>query len=380
MNFIETEIKLDGTTTTPEGYLIIPAIITKAGVYPYPEYGTVEAKLPEDLFNPKSLATLENLIITREHPKTQTKLLDASTAAMYQKGFTISKAEIVNTDELKITLKIIDKELIQEIQQGLKKYISLGSIAPTIDEIGEYKGKKYNKRQVNIKYNHIAITAYPRVGEVARVVLDSKEIISENKETLRKMAHIQLGKVNIEVDDKVATTITSYIEKLDTKLDSLQSENQTLSKQLDVKTKENEGLAEKATKLDSLDIEAIVNKRVAEKSKLAETAKRFIKDLKLDSYATDKDLKVAIIKSKAPTFDEKNKDEKEIQVRLDSILEIFADFDVNKSDTPNPSPIPNLTGRFGNPPNAQPKLDSFEEQYKKAEKERNMLITERKGA
>lgn len=379
MNFIETEIKLDGVTTTPEGYLIIPAIITKAGVYPYPEYGTVEAKLPEDLFDPKSLATLENLIITREHPPTASKLLDASTAVMYQKGFTISKAEIVNGDELKIILKIIDKELIIEIQQGLKKYISLGAVAPTINEIGEYKGKKYNKRQVNIKYNHIAITAYPRVGEVARIVLDSNQIISENKEKLRKMAHIQLGKVNIEVDDKVATTITDYVEKLETKLDSLSTENLNIAKQLDLKTKENETLQEKATKLDSMNIDDLVNKRVAEKSKLAEIAKRFIKDVKLDSYATDKDLKVAIIKTKAPTFDEKNKDDKEIQVRLDSILDIFADYDVNKSDSPSPSPIPNLTGRFPNQPTPQAKLDSFEELYKKAEKERNMLITERKG-
>jgi len=350
MKTTDIEIRLDATQLTPEGYLDVEAIVAKAGVYPYPEHGTVEAKLDSDLFADKSLKTLEHALVVDEHPFTQNRLLDSNTATMYSKGFSISKPERIsksNGDELKIRFRIIDKKLVNEVLNKTKRFISLGSLSTPVKRVGEFLGKIYDTVQENITYNHIAITKNPRLGNAVRIILDSNQEIFENidnfdkKGEVKKMAQITLGKVSVEVPDTSVSVINGFVGSLQSRIDSLDKQSLEDAKKLDVANKEIETLKVKATRLDSLNI----NEMVAKRSDLIEKAKKFVKEIKLDSKSDtfEKDLMVQVIKSKNPDFNPENLSNDNIQGRFDSIVETFGKDATPPEDQEN---IKNTQGRF----------------------------------
>jgi hypothetical protein len=56
---------------TPEGFLRIPAAVTRVGVFNYkqPDGSVIrELRLPEEVFNPDSLSSLKSIPITNDHP------------------------------------------------------------------------------------------------------------------------------------------------------------------------------------------------------------------------------------------------------------------------------------------------------------------------
>ena len=354
MKTTDVEIRLDATQLTPEGYLDVEAIIAKAGVYPYPEHGTVEAKLDSELFHEKSLKTLEHALVVDEHPFTFNGLVDSETATMYSKGFSISKPERIsksNGDELKIRFRILDKTLVNEVLNKVKRYISLGSQSVPVKRVGEFLGKVYDTVQTCITYNHIAITKNPRLGKAIKIILDSNQEIFENidnfdkndnkKGEVKKMAQITLGNVSVEVPDGSVPAITGYIGNLQSRIDSLDKQSLEDAKKLDVANKSIEDLNKKVVKLDSFNLNEMVAKRI----ELIEKAKKFKKEIKLDSNPDtfEKDLMVQVIQSKNPDFNPKDIPIDKIEGRFDSIVENFGKDATPPEDAKN---IRNTQGRF----------------------------------
>lgn len=317
---ITTEIRCDANKTA-EGYLIARATIAKTGVFYYANSGKYEAKLPGDLFNPESLKTLKNLPIVSEHPNTFNGTIDAYTAVNHIKGYTVDGAKIIDNKELEITLQIIDADLIDEIETGKRSYISLGMITDLIDETGNYEGKQYQIRQTNIRYNHIAVTSSPRLGEDMKIRLDSNIDIIESREEKKKMAKLNLDGIELEIEDSKAPIVQGYMEKQKVKLDSLASESKTLSEQVLKLENEKKVLSEKAVKLDSLDVSALVSERLELVSKAEKVLGKGKVDIKLDS----KDIIGKVVKSKFPNFDLSKASNDTLQARFDSIIELSVD-------------------------------------------------------
>lgn len=163
--------KDDRTYFTEEGYLVDHPILTSCGIFEYtnPD-GSIrrELRLPEHVFNEKSLATYKGkpIIITHEAGIVSKDNVDKEQIGTiltngYQDGEDV-RAEIIihNTDAMK--------------DSGLKE-LSLGYNLDLVEEPGTYNGEPYDAIQTNIVINHLALVASARAGEQARLNIDGSD-------------------------------------------------------------------------------------------------------------------------------------------------------------------------------------------------------------
>nr|WP_304956404.1 DUF2213 domain-containing protein [uncultured Acetatifactor sp.] len=163
--------KDDRTYFTEEGYLVDHPILTSCGIFEYtnPD-GSIrrELRLPEHVFNGKSLATYKGkpIIITHEAGIVSKDNVDKEQIGTiltngYQDGEDV-RAEIIihNTDAMK--------------DSGLKE-LSLGYNLDLVEEPGTYNGEPYDAIQTNIVINHLALVASARAGEQARLNIDGSD-------------------------------------------------------------------------------------------------------------------------------------------------------------------------------------------------------------
>ena len=164
-------IAVDETYYTKEGFLIDHPIVTTVGIFEYmnPDGSTRrELRLPEEVFNPDSLASYEGkpIIITHNageitKENVEEKIIGTILSKAYQDGDNVrAKIVIHDTDKMK--------------QSGLRE-LSLG-YGLTLDETpGEWNGHPYDAIQRDIKINHLALVSAARAGEQARLNIDGKE-------------------------------------------------------------------------------------------------------------------------------------------------------------------------------------------------------------
>lgn len=161
----------DKTYFTEEGYLVDHPILTSCGIFEYtnPD-GSIrrELRLPEHVFNEKSLATYKGkpIIITHEAGIVSKDNVDREQIGTiltngYQDGEDV-RAEIIihNTDAMK--------------ECGLKE-LSLGYNLDLVEKPGTYNGEPYDAIQTNIVINHLALVASARAGEQARLNIDGSD-------------------------------------------------------------------------------------------------------------------------------------------------------------------------------------------------------------
>lgn len=329
---INVPVRLDSTNHeyTKEGFLVVRnVVVSKAGVYFYASDDRYEAKLPDDLSNPDSLKTLEACPVVTEHPPKDTvavietngyqklyeRMIDSENATWYTKGFTIDKPVFEN-NELKISIKILDLDLIKEIKSGARSYISLGFICDFIPEVGLFDGQKYTYRQVNIKYNHVAVVSNPRVGEATKIRLDSSDNViyeSNQREKKKKMALINLnGKFAVDVDDNHVSVANAFLSENQARIDSLENENKDLAKKVGELETQSKALQEKAVRLDSIERDTFISK-----------VEKLLGKGRVDSKASDRDLMIEAVKTKFSSFNGVGQSDDYVRSRFDSIIELI---------------------------------------------------------
>lgn len=157
---------------TKEGYLRCEGLISRAGNVQ--EYTQADGKIqreyrpPEEVFSPESLASLDGLPFTKEHPPT---LLDALTAKQYAVGAVANPRK--EGDYVAARIIVYDADMIAAMQMG-KQELSVGydcELDPTPGVTSD--GEVYDVVQRNIVGNHVAGVDSARAGEKARVRLDS---------------------------------------------------------------------------------------------------------------------------------------------------------------------------------------------------------------
>jgi hypothetical protein len=168
-------------TTTPQGFLLVPGFATRTGVFPYMDgNGDIRRELrhPDDVFDPKSLATLKYAPVTLEHPPVT---VSPENAAQYSKGHTTERVE-VNREMVDVDLIVEHQDAIDAVQKGGIRELSSGYIADIVEEEGTYNGAPYNFRQINIRYNHLAMVRKGRAGPEVRMRLDAADAVMRNDE------------------------------------------------------------------------------------------------------------------------------------------------------------------------------------------------------
>jgi hypothetical protein len=294
---------------TPDGSRMLGrATVTNIGVFRYPQAdGTVmlELRHPDDVFDPASLASLEGLPLTNDHPSTGVNPENF-------KFHTVGSVFSPRNDAYHVTagLAIADKQAMADVQSG-KRALSCGYDCELVPYTDGYMGMPTTHRQKRIRYNHVAIVDMGRAGPAAKLRMDSTTFHSTEPSKGTNMKKIRLdhaaGGAEAEVEDLVAVEIGAL--KNDTvavqgKLDAALVD--VTAKQAALDAAEGKVAALEATKtelegklagsLTADAVEALVQSRVA----LLNTAKGF--GIKVEDSWTDRKIRESVVSMAFPTI------------------------------------------------------------------------------
>lgn len=162
---------------TGSGALVVPARVTRVGVFVYREAdGTErrEARLPEEVFSRDAMASLEAAPLTFEHPA-------RPVSPETWKAVSVGSVDDPEVDGIYVSAEVIvsDAEAIAQVEAKAIRELSCGYDADFDPTPGEYLGEKYDGIQRNIRYNHVALTAKGRAGPEVRLLIDSEEKMDE---------------------------------------------------------------------------------------------------------------------------------------------------------------------------------------------------------
>lgn len=164
-------VPLSATYWTREGYLKDEPIVTSVGIFEYlNDDGSKrrELRLPEEVFDPASLASYEGkpIIITHDAGEVdknnvQQEIIGTILSPGIQDGEDVrARVVIHNTDAMK--------------RSGLKE-LSLGYSLDLDETPGVWNGQPYDAIQRNIRINHLALVQSARAGEQARLNIDGRD-------------------------------------------------------------------------------------------------------------------------------------------------------------------------------------------------------------
>lgn len=327
--------KFDEMETTQEGWIRVPAYVTRTGVFPYRKAdGSVvrELRLPEEVFKPESMKSLRLVPVTNNHPR---ELITSKDAKQYIVGAT---GEVVDKEDkfLKTSVTVYDEETINDIKNG-KVEVSCGYESELEESPGVYEGEEYDVIQRNIRYNHLAIVKKGRAGPDVKLRLDSDSAILDegvaNKKEI-KMEKISIAGKEFECSPELAAAIKGLMasqSEMDGKMGEMQKsldafkpkeqEMKQMAEQKDMLQAKCDSLEEKLkAKMDSADpskVQELVKKRL---SVMTIATKVLPKETKLDEMS-ELDIMKEVVKAKAPSASLEGKSETYIQVRFDSISE-----------------------------------------------------------
>lgn len=334
-------------TRTPQGYLRVPVHATRTGVFTYlnPD-GTIRRELrhPEDVFAPESLATLRGIPVTDDHPNLKDPnviLISADNTKNYMVGFTGDEAH-QDGDHVATVATITDADVINNIIRG-KREVSCGYACQREHVPGEYNGMRYDVRQRNIVYNHLAVVNRGRAGSTVRLRLDSADAVQVDDNFLEdNMEEIVINGVKYQVSKAVADaynseqaiiqqkikdgenakaaldaangTVTTERKRADTaqaRCDTLESELQKAKTDL-------------AARTDSVDPK-VINEAAKKRMRVLDVAKRSLTKEALGTLDSmdDQAIMQAVIKQESPATDLASKSSDYIEARFDSIAEVI---------------------------------------------------------
>lgn len=323
--------------------LIVDSTPTRSGIFTYFEsdgQGGVkkvnELRHPDEVFSRDTLDSLNGVPYTTQSNHVSLMTTEDTTGKTF--GFTLSGAKRTD-DHSDVKLKVHDKKEIDSIMGGKSLELSCGYECDIVKEAGEYNGERYDQRQTNIVYDHVARVEKARGGESCRIRLDSesaicgieaerldhsgdkhshkeenmtvevkKEVILEKDLPARVSADFRLDADSVKVPQEHVAHVTTMLgreEKLFTELEKVNSANTEKQVKLDAQGKELEGLKkqiENTIPTEKFDSE--MEKRLATWD-LAKEHK--IKDFKT---MPAKDLNVEIAKS-SKLFNEERMDDEQ---------------------------------------------------------------------
>ncbi len=313
---------------TPEGFLRVDAILTRTGVFKYRNAdGSIRNELrhPDEILKQDSLKSIEMIPITLNHPTE--KIVTAKNFRSLARGYV---GQDVKHDNrlIKANILVTDQEAIQAIENGMQE-LSLGYQTVLVPESGEFNGERYDYKQTEVIYNHLAIVSQGRAGE-AKIILDAQdaemydhEDTEENNSTTKEktmpMVKITLDGLQYEVPPEVAR----HIEKQEKHRTDSENDSVTLKNAQSVLQAKIDSLTEENTALKKIDNAAEIQKGISSRLSLISSALKHLnadeaKDIELKS---EKEIKVAVIKKHSPEAKLDDKDDSYINARFDLALE-----------------------------------------------------------
>lgn len=316
---------------TPEGYLIVRAYATRTGVF---DYYTKEGKLYKEyrpkteVFDPNSYNTLKNQPITKLHPK---KMLDSASVTKFLKGLVLEDIGVEEDTYIAVTLKVMDREVVDLILSGKMTELSCGYFCEVVDGKGTTpEGLEYDGIQMNIRYNHLALVPKGRAGNQVGIKLDAEgcSIFDDEEEKSTLQCTFATNEKTIKTDAEKGAKQMDFIYKGKTyKLDN-EADRAELAKVL--KADEAAGILNQS-KIDALQVEVEILKtkktdspdELTEKLAFLAEVSQYIKaDTALEELAKNspKTNKIQAVKDNFPKLELKEDDS---DARIDTAYEIM---------------------------------------------------------
>ncbi|ARW50287.1 DUF2213 domain-containing protein [Levilactobacillus brevis] len=318
---------------TPEGYLHGEFPITRPGVFPYMRNGgsvSQVAKLPDEVFSKETIESANNKPLTNDHPNVG---VDVRNFKALSVGMTDSDAH-VEDNKLVVGATITDPDMIAQVKSG-KRELSIGFNADVPTESGEYGGAQYDAAQRNIKINHIAIVDRGRAGHGISIH-DSAAFVMDDDSNIQggtKMATMIIDNQSFEADQRVIDAANdtkkqlvaaeALVAKLKKQLAGSEDTAASSKKEADSLKGERDALKTqlKDAQDKQLDQDAL-DKRIDARLALQTSAARFVGDSFDFKGKTDREVKVAAIKTTNDAFDEKDKSDDYINAFYDSAVSL----------------------------------------------------------
>jgi uncharacterized protein len=162
------------------GFVDVPAFVTRTGVLTYRRAdGTVirELRHPDEVFAAESLDTLRGAPVTVGHPGGGLEWVDPANAHTHEVGVVSEGRREGNFVDARLSVRRADA--IGKIQSKELVEVSAAYDSDVVVEAGEYNGEKYDQRQTNITYNHVALLppGKGRAGPDVRMRADSADAV-----------------------------------------------------------------------------------------------------------------------------------------------------------------------------------------------------------
>ncbi len=289
------------------GWITMPATIARPGVLAYRQKdGTVrrELVLSEELTKADSLATLEGVPVTVEHPPTG--LLDAKTTTAYAVGHVGEKVSF-DGEHIQASITVHDAKGVTEIDNG-RREVSAGytvnlDFTPGVHpQFGEYDAVQRDRQ-----YNHVAITRAGRAGPSVRLHLDSDAIEVTDEQLERNDAIMQKRKINgveVELSEQAAALFDAEVARRDSEAAALKARADSAEAAL---------ATEKKARQDAED-PANLRKAVDARLGLERKASAVLGDAtKLDAMS-DREVMESVVAKVTPSMAEKIKGESDAYV------------------------------------------------------------------
>lgn len=316
--FVVDATPLGKARRLPNGFLRAPANLTRAGVLIYRlTDGSTRRELrpPEEVFSADSLATLEMVTLTLEHPEpigTPVTADNAKELGVGHLGESFDRAGDVLAGKVVVT----DAEAIRQVEAGERREVSLGYWRDLDRTPGIWNGLKYDAIQRNIRYNHAAITKRGRAGPEVRIRLDSETavLVGDAADEPQPPTGADAMKFKITIDgitheiecaDSTGSTIQKALGDRDQKLAALDTAVTDARKRADEAQAKADALEAEKKKLTQQVTDATSADRIAElvelRLDLEREADRLLNadradDDKVDiSKMTDVEIKKAVI-------------------------------------------------------------------------------------
>jgi hypothetical protein len=162
------------------GFVDVPAFVTRTGVLTYRRAdGTVirELRHPDEVFKPESLETLRGAPVTVGHPGGGLEWVGPVNAHQHEVGVVSEGKREGNFVDARLSVRRADA--IGKIQSKELVEVSAAYDSDVVVEAGVYDGEKYDQRQTNITYNHVALLppGKGRAGPDVRMRADSADAV-----------------------------------------------------------------------------------------------------------------------------------------------------------------------------------------------------------
>jgi len=360
---------------TPQGFLRIPAHLTKSGILKYrrADGTTIRELRPEsEVFAPASLATLRAAPVTDMHPP---EMVSPSNVRKLSIGI-VSEDVRADGELVAAAVTVQDADAIAAVERGERREISCGYRCRIDATPGTYRGEKYDQVQRDIVYNHVALGPrnWGRAGRDIALRLDANSAVMESPDSDdSEVMHMDgpdsaddssnadggkfavHGMLRIDGKDMPGQELFDAFGDLVLERDGLQDELETLRGELDAANAELGTRSDggEYVRLDGSEFRAAVQEHAV----LLAAAQRIWPHARYDSSYGVRDILESVIVAMYPKIKVSEATDEYLAARFDALLEIVDSMPGEKPPI-GPSPISKARGIIAPLPGTVSRMDS----------------------